>query len=241
MSSDPFCSPELIGIAEITDNPMLSALSTGLSRMVLSISLPTLYIRPLFRSLVEMFQTSSSWRVRQRASSMIPAIFLRYLERWSDADDVPQMLEVMLKSLEDPNVEVRQSASVNLALVIRSSSLQLQILTLKKRFVKQTRKIPLPPRTAGTYEEALRRRHGAVLGLIALARSYPFTVPEWMPVLVETLAKYATEPMPIGNSVRAFGQEFQQNHQVSKALLYEYSAVEPALETGRDHFIHALF
>lgn len=208
--------PELIGIAEITDNPMLNALSTGLSRMVLSISLPTLYIRPLFRCLVDMFQASPSWRVRQRASTMIPAIFLRYLERWSDADDVPQMLEVMLKSLEDANVEVRQTASVNLALVIRSSTLQIQVLTLKKRFIKQTRKTPLPARSAGhTYEDALRRRHGAVLGLIALARSYPFTVPEWMPALVETLSKYATEPMPIGNSVRAFGQEFQQNHQAS--------------------------
>jgi proteasome activator subunit 4 len=61
----------------------------------------------------------------------------------------------------------------------------------------------------------LRQRHGAVLGLISLARSYPFTVPEWMPGLIETLAKFATEPAPISNSIRSFGAEFQQNHQVS--------------------------
>lgn len=52
---------------------------------------------------------------------MIPAIFLRYLETWSATDDVPKILEVMLASLEDENVEVRTNASVNLALVIRSS------------------------------------------------------------------------------------------------------------------------
>jgi hypothetical protein len=52
---------------------------------------------------------------------MIPAIFLRYLETWSATDDVPRILEVMLASLEDENVEVRTNASVNLALVIRSS------------------------------------------------------------------------------------------------------------------------
>jgi hypothetical protein len=122
--------PELIGTAEITDNPTLSILGGAITRMVLAISLPTLYIRPLFKSLVDMFQSSASWRVRQRASGMIPAIFLRYLERWSEIDDVPKMLEVMLASLEDENVEVRTNASVNLALVIRGS-MQGKIGTLQ--------------------------------------------------------------------------------------------------------------
>jgi len=64
----------------------------------------------------------------------------------------------------------------------------------------------------------VKQRHGAVLGLISLARSYPFTVPEWMPALMETLAKFATEPTPIANSIRSFGQEFQQNHQVNTKI-----------------------
>ena len=58
-------------------------------------------------------------------------------------------------------------------------------------------------------------RHGAILGLLALARTYPFSVPEWMPGLIETVAKYATEPAPIANSIRSFGQEFTRNHQVN--------------------------
>ncbi|CAG8591712.1 12397_t:CDS:10, partial [Acaulospora colombiana] len=195
--------PELLQTVEITDNPMLTALGTGITRMILSVSLPTIYIRPLFKSLVDMFQTSLSWRVRQRSSSMVSAIFLRYLERWSDTDDIPKILEVMLASLEDENVEVRSSASMNLALVIRSS-MQNKISSLQ---------LVLPSRSSPDYEKTIRQRHGAVLGLIALARSYPFTVPEWMPPLIEILSKYATEPTPISNSIRSFGQEFQQNHQ----------------------------
>lgn len=85
-----------------------------------SLPFPTVYIRPLFNSLVDIFQSSSSWRVRQRASSLIPAVYLRYLERWSGVD-APKIFLVMLKSLEDENVEVRNTTSVNLALVIRSS------------------------------------------------------------------------------------------------------------------------
>ncbi|KAG8850404.1 hypothetical protein FRB91_009086 [Serendipita sp. 411] len=125
--------PELIGLAEITDNPMLSSLGSAISRMVLSISLPTAYIRPVFTSLVDIARTSTSWRVRHRASSMIPAIFLRYLERWSDTDEVPKMLEVMLMSLEDENVDVRSNGSLSLAVVIRNSMLN-KIETLQVRY-----------------------------------------------------------------------------------------------------------
>ncbi|KAG8798609.1 hypothetical protein FRC17_007374 [Serendipita sp. 399] len=143
---------------------------------------------------------------------MIPAIFLRYLERWSDTDEVPKMLEVMLKSLEDENVDVRSNGSLSLAVVIRNSMLG-KIETLQKRFHRRIRKLALPPRSSAEYEKTLRLRHGAVLGLISLARTYPFTVPEWMPPLIESLAKFATEPNPIASSVRAFGQEFTRNHQ----------------------------
>jgi hypothetical protein len=75
---------------------------------------------------------------------MVSAIFLRYLERWSDTDDIPKILEVMLASLEDENVEVRSSASMNLALVIRSSmqnkisSLQVSQHSTSILFVRMT-------------------------------------------------------------------------------------------------------
>lgn len=81
--------------------------------------------------------------------------------------------------------------------------------------MKQARKAVLPARSSPEFEVTLRKRHGAVLGLISLARSYPFTVPEWMPGLIEVLSKFATEPMPISTAIRTFGQEFQRNHQVS--------------------------
>lgn len=204
--------PELIGIAEITDNPMLSSLSTTITRMVLSVTLPSAHIRPLFNTLVGIAQSSTSWRVRHRASSMIPAVFLRYLERWEDEEEVKKMLEVMLKSLEDENVDVRSNASLSLAVVIRNG-MSGKIGTLQKRFLRQIRKYALPARSSETYERTLRMRHGAILGLLALARTYPFTVPEWMPALIETVAKYATEPAPIANSIRSFGQEFTRNHQ----------------------------
>lgn len=61
-----------------------------------------------------------SWRVRQRTLILISGIYLRYIERWSEGD-VERMLEVMLTSLEDENVEVRTSTSNNLALIVRCS------------------------------------------------------------------------------------------------------------------------
>ena len=63
---------------------------------------------------------SQSWRVRQRTLILISGIYLRYIERWSEGD-VKRMLEVMLTSLEDENIEVRTSTSNNLALIVRCS------------------------------------------------------------------------------------------------------------------------
>jgi len=63
---------------------------------------------------------AQSWRVRQRTLILISGIYLRYIERWSEGD-VERMLEVMLTSLEDENIEVRTSTSNNLALIVRCS------------------------------------------------------------------------------------------------------------------------
>lgn len=84
---------------------------------------------------------------------------------------------------------------------------------LQKLFIRKGRRAVLPARSDPNYDKALRTRHAAVLGLIALIRAYPFTVPEWMPPLIDHLSKYATDPSPISNTLRAFGAEFQKTHQ----------------------------
>lgn len=84
----------------------------------------------------------------------------------------------------------------------------------QKMFMRKGRRAVLPARSDTNYDKALRTRHAAVLGLIALTRAYPFTVPEWMPPLIDHLSKYATDPSPISNTLRTFGSEFQKTHQV---------------------------
>lgn len=84
----------------------------------------------------------------------------------------------------------------------------------QKMFIRKGRRAVLPARSDANYDKVLRTRHAAVLGLIALIRAYPFTVPEWMPALIDHLSKYATDPSPISNTLRTFGAEFQKTHQV---------------------------
>jgi len=87
-------------------------------------------------------------------------------------------------------------------------------MRLQKMFIRKGRRAVLPARLDANYDKVLRTRHAAVLGLIALIRAYPFTVPEWMPRLIDHLSKYATDPSPISNTLRTFGAEFQKTHQV---------------------------
>jgi len=91
-------------------------------------------------------------------------------------------------------------------------------MNLQKMFIRKGRRAVLPARSDPNYDKVLRTRHAAVLGLIALIRAYPFTVPEWMPPLIDYLSKYATDPSPISNTLRTFGAEFQKTHQVCEGF-----------------------
>ena len=57
------------------------------------------------------------------------------------------------------------------------------------------------------------RRHGAVLGASACVLSSPYGVPEWMPEMLETLARWAGEPSPVKETVQRTFSEFKKTHQ----------------------------
>lgn len=83
---------------------------------------------------------------------------------------------------------------------------------LKRRFVAQA-KHKLPSRGSANYPEALRRLHGAILGVCALVDAFPYTVESWTPqLLTEVLAEHVYDPLPIGTTVRKCASDFRKSH-----------------------------
>lgn len=47
------------------------------------------------------------------------------------------------------------------------------------------------------YTGALTRRHSGVLGLAALVEACPYSVPEWLPDVLDEIAVHLHDPAPI--------------------------------------------
>jgi proteasome activator subunit 4 len=52
-----------------------------------------------------------------------------------------------------------------------------------------------------------------VLGASACVLSSPYGVPEWMPDMLQTLARWAGEPSPVKETVQRTFSEFKKTHQ----------------------------
>ena len=60
---------------------------------------------------------------------------------------------------------------------------------------------------------SLPERHGGVLALAALVSLAPYSVPCWLPALLERLAAYFNAPQPIKGVVTKAFADFKRTHQ----------------------------
>jgi len=68
-------------------------------------------------------------------------------------------------------------------------------------------------RQDASHSACIARRHGGVLGLAALVRACPYTVPQWLPGVLDLLADHANDPYPLNTTVKATVAEFKRTHQ----------------------------
>ena len=50
---------------------------------------------------------------------------------------------------------------------------------------------------SSNYNIALIERHAGVLGLKACVKAYPYSIPDWLPAVLMSLADHAYDPTPI--------------------------------------------
>ena len=124
------------------------------------------------------------------------------------------MMEVICRCLDDEVVEVREMAATyvsnsffklvssqffhrTLSGILRVSP-RRSVITLRDRFVRLLKNTSLPGRKSPVYNNVLRQRHAAILGICALVDSYPYTIEKWMPdLLTNVLAEHTYDPVSI--------------------------------------------
>ncbi|KAF5384678.1 hypothetical protein D9757_006201 [Collybiopsis confluens] len=204
--------PELFRFTEVNDNDELSRRANLLLVRMCGVSPPRPLIHSILDEIFEAIQASPSWRVRLKALPLVQVYYFRQMPLFADTK-VVQMLEVLGKCLDDEVVEVREKAATTLSGVLRLSP-RSSILTLKNRFVRLAKNSHIPSKQDPTYNQCVRQRHAAILGICALVDSYPYTVEKWMPeLLTNVLAEHTYDPIPISTTVRKCAQNFKKTHQ----------------------------
>eukprot|EP00040_Diaphanoeca_grandis_P028219 m.163095 g.163095 ORF g.163095 m.163095 type:complete len:1879 (-) comp31279_c0_seq2:255-5891(-) len=186
---------------------------------------------PLLLAATEMTK-DESWHSKERALYFLQIYMFRNLFL------VPAepLLECMLRCLEDPQLEVKQLASVTLSGMLRcglvDTSLHDRFLTLAKTKIRRKPRIR---RTATTPKEspmtsdekaAINLRHAGMLGLQAFVTAYPYTIPEWMPSTLVYVSECFGDPEPIKSCVKKTLSEFWRTHQDDRQALVEAFEVD---------------
>ena len=154
-----------------------------------------------------------------------------------------------IRLLEDPKLEVRDMACATVSGVIRvmtparqTECRNLLITRSQEVFPDSKRR----RRTGGRPSrdeliDSIAVRHGAVLGLKALVISSPYDVPEWLPEVLMSLVRLASEPAPVRSTVRESLSEFRRTHEEGGLLEMKDAISAEHWEAIRDVATPALY
>ncbi|KAI4905889.1 hypothetical protein NFI96_014094 [Prochilodus magdalenae] len=201
--------PLLFKIAPVENDDSYDEMKTDAKTCLFLMSQGLLYqeqIPQVLRTLQEISR-SSSWHARYTVLTYLQSmVFYNLFTFLSEPKAVSQVQALILKLLEDEQLEVREMAATTLSGFLQCNFLsmdehmQAHFETLSKtRLPKRKRRepgllvdtIPSP---------GLVRRHAGVLGLSACILSSPYDVPSWMPQILIDLSAHLNDTQPIEHS-----------------------------------------
>jgi proteasome activator subunit 4 len=222
---EPFID-QLLHMMDVKEDPELMRLAYHVYRHLPNIPFRSGEDEAFIRALIRVGKSATSWHQRLRALVNMQVVYFRRLFLTG-----PAQRELLFDSvgdmLADPQLEVRDCASVTLAGMIRCSPAAIRnpiIETLKERFERQLRDNPMPKKklpgtdTPVDKQKQVVRRHAAVLGLGALIEAFPYATPppSWMPEVLALLARRAAnDPGVVGKSTKTVLAEFKKTRQDS--------------------------
>jgi len=216
----------------------------NLARAVLALASQILYtkkdIHDIIYSQIQVVADHPAWRVRVALLPFLQILTFNHACVMSK-QDVEHILVFVSQSLVDVQVEVRNVAKTCLSSIIKSTAwtvdklvdgFKLQALPLSKKQMKLL--------NAKDAKLAIAKRHGAVLGLIAIAESCPYSLPKWLPSIMEEIASHRNAPNPINEAVAEALRSFNRTHQdqwVEVKQLFSYEQVQAIKQSNSASYL----
>ncbi|XP_011482882.1 proteasome activator complex subunit 4 isoform X2 [Oryzias latipes] len=162
---------------------------------------------------------SSSWHARYSVLTYLQImVFYNLFTFMSDQKAVADVRGLVIKLLEDEQLEVREMAATTLSGFLQCNFLsmdapmQAHFEALCKTCLPKKRKRELGSVVDTIPPAGLVRRHAGVLGLSACILSSPYDVPTWMPQLLMDLSAHLNDTQPIEMTVKKTLSNFRRTH-----------------------------
>ncbi|XP_053094465.1 proteasome activator complex subunit 4B isoform X1 [Pangasianodon hypophthalmus] len=174
---------------------------------------------PLVLKVLNEIAGSSSWHARYSVLTYLQImVFYNLFTMLSNEQAVQSVQALVLRLLEDEQLEVREMAATTLSGFLQCNfltmdiSMQTHFEALCKTRLPKKRKRDLGSVVDTIPSVDLVRRHAGVLGLSACILSSPYDVPTWMPQLLMDLSAHLNDTQPIEMTVKKTLSNFRRTH-----------------------------
>nr|XP_015218489.1 PREDICTED: proteasome activator complex subunit 4 isoform X1 [Lepisosteus oculatus] len=174
---------------------------------------------PMVLQVLKEIAGSSSWHARYSVLTYLQTmVFYNLFTFLSSEEEVQDVRWLVVRLLEDEQLEVREMAATTLSGFLQcnflsmDSPMQAHFEKLCKTRLPKKRKRD-PGSAVDTIPPAdLVKRHAGVLGLSACILSSPYDVPTWMPQLLMDLSAHLNDTQPIEMTVKKTLSNFRRTH-----------------------------
>ncbi|XP_054654643.1 proteasome activator complex subunit 4A [Dunckerocampus dactyliophorus] len=213
--------PLLFKIAPVENDDSYDELKRDAKTCLSLMSQGLLYTEqiPMVLDALQEIAGSSSWHARYTVLTYLQImVFYNLFTFMSDQKAVNDVRALVIRLLEDEQLEVREMAATTLSgflqcnFLCMDAPMQAHFEALCKTRLPKKRK-----RGIGTIGDTipsadLVRRHAGVLGLSACILSSPYDVPTWMPQLLMDLSAHLNDTQPIEMTVKKTLSNFRRTH-----------------------------
>uniref|UniRef100_A0A665WZ29 Proteasome activator subunit 4a n=1 Tax=Echeneis naucrates TaxID=173247 RepID=A0A665WZ29_ECHNA len=213
--------PLLFKIAPVENDDSYDELKRDAKTCLSLMSQGLLYTEqiPMVLRALQEIAGSSSWHARYTVLTYLQImVFYNLFTFMSDQKAVNDVRALVIRLLEDEQLEVREMAATTLSGFLQCNFLsmdgpmQAHFEALCKTSLPKKRKRELGFVVDTIPSADLVRRHAGVLGLSACILSSPYDVPTWMPQLLMDLSAHLNDTQPIEMTVKKTLSNFRRTH-----------------------------
>uniref|UniRef100_A0A8C9XHG4 Proteasome activator subunit 4 n=1 Tax=Sander lucioperca TaxID=283035 RepID=A0A8C9XHG4_SANLU len=213
--------PLLFKIAPVENDDSYDELKRDAKTCLSLMSQGLLYTEqiPMVLRALQEIAGSSSWHARYTVLTYLQImVFYNLFTFMSDQKAVNDVRALVIRLLEDEQLEVREMAATTLSGFLQCNFLSMEapmqahFEAMCKTSLPKKRKRELGSIVDTIPSADLVRRHAGVLGLSACILSSPYDVPTWMPQLLMDLSAHLNDTQPIEMTVKKTLSNFRRTH-----------------------------